>query len=215
MKEVIGKARKTRPLLPSKTIVNNLEINEEKRIANKFDHFFIDIGPELANEISEPARSIESHIPKSNTIMPTGPISVNEFKNAFFLVKTNKCPGHDEININVIKSCLGERCEPLQYLLTLYFEKSIVSDNLTISKVTPVFTAGDNTELSNYRNSNNILLEKSEINGIVGKNLQWFKNYLNNRKQCIQINNEEKRNLLLVKCDAPQGSILGSLLFLI
>ena len=38
----------------------------------------------------------------------------------------------------------------------------------------------------------NILLKKLEINGIVGKNLKWFKNYLNNRKQYIQINNEEK-----------------------
>ena len=46
----------------------------------------------------------------------------------------------------------------------------------------------------------NILLKKLEINGIVGKNLKWFKNYLNNRKQYIQINNEEKTNLLLVKC---------------
>ena len=32
-----------------------------------------------------------------------------------------------------------------------------------------------------------------------GKNLQWFKNYINNRKQYIQINNDEKANLLLVK----------------
>ena len=72
MKEVIGKARKTRPLLPSKTIVNNLEINQEKQIANKLNNFFIDIGLELEQEILEPARSFESYIPKSNTIMLTG-----------------------------------------------------------------------------------------------------------------------------------------------
>ena len=40
----------------------------------------------------------------------------------------------------------------------------------------------------------NILLKKLEINGTVGKNLQWLKKYLNNRKQYIQINNEEKAN---------------------
>ena len=38
---------------------------------------------------------------------------------------------------------------------------------------------------------NNILLKKLEINAIVGKNLKWFKNYLNKRKQYVQINNEE------------------------
>ena len=43
MKEVIGKARSTQPLLPCKIIVNNIEINEEKRIANEFNNFFVDI----------------------------------------------------------------------------------------------------------------------------------------------------------------------------
>ena len=36
MKEVIGKARETQPLLPRKIIISNIEINEENRIANKF-----------------------------------------------------------------------------------------------------------------------------------------------------------------------------------
>ena len=60
-----------------------------------------------------------------------------------------------------------------------------------------------------------ILLKIFERYGIVGKNLQWFKNYLNNRKQYIQTNNEENTNLLSVKCSVPQGSIPGPLLFLI
>ena len=60
-----------------------------------------------------------------------------------------------------------------------------------------------------------ILLKKLEINAVVGKNLKKLKNYLNNTKQYIQINNEEKTNLLLVICGGRQGSILGPLLFLI
>lgn len=51
MKEVIGKARKTQPLLSCKIIVNNIKINEEKRIANKLNNFLIDVDPELAKEI--------------------------------------------------------------------------------------------------------------------------------------------------------------------
>ena len=82
--------------------------------------------------------------------MPTGPISVNELQNAFFSIKTNKCPGHDEINFNVIRNCHGELCEPLQYLFSSPFEESIFPDDLKIAKVTPVFKAGINTELSNY-----------------------------------------------------------------
>ena len=47
-------------------------------------------------------------------------------------------------------------------------------------------------------------------------NVKWFKAYLNNWKQYIQINNKVKINLILVKCGLPQGSILGPfLLFLV
>ena len=60
MKEVIVKTRKTQPLLPCKIIINNIKINEEKQIANEFNNFFIDTGPELAKEIPGPTSSFES-----------------------------------------------------------------------------------------------------------------------------------------------------------
>ena len=62
MKEVIGQARNTQSLLPRKIIVNNIEINKEKRIANKFNNLInLIIGPELTKEISGPARLFESY----------------------------------------------------------------------------------------------------------------------------------------------------------
>ena len=51
--------------------------------------------------------------------MPTGLIRVNELKNAFFSIRTNKCPGHGEISFNVIRNCFGKLYEPLQYLFNL------------------------------------------------------------------------------------------------
>ena len=83
--------------------------------------------------------------------MPTGTIIINELKDAFFSIMTNKCLGHDEINFNVTRSCFGELCEPLQYLFDLSFEKSIFPDNLKIAKVTTVFKASNNAEYSEYR----------------------------------------------------------------
>ena len=38
----------------------------------------------------------------------------------------------------------------------------------------------------------NILLKKLETNGNVDKNLQWLKNYLNDKKHYIQFSSEEK-----------------------
>ena len=46
MKEVISKTWKHNHFWPHKTIVNNIEINEHKRIANEFHNFFINLRSE-------------------------------------------------------------------------------------------------------------------------------------------------------------------------
>ena len=59
----------------------------------------------------------------------------------------------------------------------------------------------------------NILIAKLEKFGIKNTNLSWFKSYLSNRKQIVDINNtfsDEKS----VTCSVLQGSILGPILFL-
>ena len=60
-----------------------------------------------------------------------------------------------------------------------------------------------------------ILLKKPELYGGTDRNHSWFKNYLSNRKQFIQINDEENTELETITCGAPQGSILGPLKFLL
>ena len=50
--------------------------------------------------------------------------------------------------------------------------------------------------------------------GIRGIVLDWFTNYLCNRKQYVSINNVNS-NMLPVACGVPQGFILGLLLFIL
>ena len=59
-----------------------------------------------------------------------------------------------------------------------------------------------------------ILLTKLEHYGIRGNMLDWFRSYLSKRKQYISINGQSSE-LLDITCGVPQGSVLGTLLFLI
>ena len=60
-----------------------------------------------------------------------------------------------------------------------------------------------------------ILLKKLENYGIKDTNLAWFRSFLTNRKQYIQITNDSKSDLRNTTCGALQSSILGLLLFLV
>ena len=62
--------------------------------------------------------------------------------------------------------------------------------------------------------NHHILLQKMVFIGFSEETTKWFKSYLSNRKFKVHIKNtfSEPGNLL---CSAPQGSLLGPLLFLL
>ena len=78
-------------------------------------------------------------------------MSINELKDAFFSLQTNKSSGHDEISFDVIKSCFGSLSKPLLHIFRLSLEEGIFPDDLKTAKVTPIFKAGDENDFGNYR----------------------------------------------------------------
>ena len=59
-----------------------------------------------------------------------------------------------------------------------------------------------------------ILFKKLEHYGIRGNSLSWFTSYLSHRNQFISVNGISSSTSSLT-CGAPQGTVLGPLLFLV
>jgi Reverse transcriptase (RNA-dependent DNA polymerase) len=57
-----------------------------------------------------------------------------------------------------------------------------------------------------------IMLDKLQMYGIRGCALNWLSSYLSDRNQYVALN-KFKSTDNLIKCDVPQGSILGLLLY--
>ena len=59
-----------------------------------------------------------------------------------------------------------------------------------------------------------VLIRKLGVDGVAGKELNWFRSYLQNRKQCCKVDGHVS-SMKSINYGVPQGSCLGPLLFLI
>ena len=103
MKELIGKVN-----LPQKITVNIVHLFDETKIVHELNSFFANVGKNLASKIPNVSTPFKYFVNKSDFVMETKPLSMNELKDAFYSLKSNKSPGYDDISYNVIEKMLCE-----------------------------------------------------------------------------------------------------------
>ena len=104
MKEITGSKRVSNISLPNFIKVKNREIFD-KKIAETFINYFVNIGPNLVAFIPESKTTFQNYIHYDGPCLSTINLTDLEVENAFASLKTNKSSGYDDISADFLKIC--------------------------------------------------------------------------------------------------------------
>ena len=104
MKEITGSKRVSNISLPNFIKVKNREIFD-KKIAETFINYFVNIGPNLVAFIPESKTTFQNYIHYDGPCLSTINLTDLEVENAFASLKTNKSSGYDDTSADFLKIC--------------------------------------------------------------------------------------------------------------
>jgi len=134
-----------------KIIVNNIEVTNEIDIAEEFNKFFASIASELDDSIPRsnysPLRSLVGNYPNSFFMSPATP---DEVVKIIMNLKSRGKSG-DVAPVFLWKKASHVLAPPIADLINLSFQSGVFPNSLKNSTVTPVYKAGIDTNVSNYR----------------------------------------------------------------
>lgn len=141
------------------TKINNLHylnktLTNGKSIANSFNHFFTNVGPNLDSKIPDSLKTSHEYLNKlvnktQNTFV-LFPTTSNEISHIIKNMK-NKSPGPDGISMKTIKELAPLITLTLSKIFNLCFDQGTFPDELKVAKITPIFKTGDPLHPTNYR----------------------------------------------------------------
>ena len=131
---------------------NEKLINDPKNIANEFNNFFVNVGPDLAANITSTGKTYDQYLGECvQNSMFMRPIVKKEIIEIISKFDPNKSTGHDDIGNKIVKKVANEIAEPLEMIFNLSFATGKVPEHLKIAKVIPIYKKSDAENLSNYR----------------------------------------------------------------
>ena len=173
IKEIIGRANSDP--YPDYFIVNDQPMNDSV-IANQFNEFFINVGPQLENKIADSSISHTHYLGESNQhsifIEPTTEAEIN----GVFKILKNSAAGYDGFYRKTISIILHIVLKPLVHIINLSLLSGTVPKDSKLAKVKPLFK-GDNPHLlNNYRPISILPILSKSFEKIMHKRIYRFLN---------------------------------------
>ena len=129
------------------------KISDPHKIADKFNEYFINVGPGLAKNIPNISnKTFNTYlIGKNKNSFFLKPTTICEIEDTINELNCKKSAGFDGIKAKMIKLIAKEISIPLTHIFNLTFQTGTIPDNLKKALVTPIYKTNDQNEFKNYR----------------------------------------------------------------
>ena len=138
--------KKTKTTDVSEIAEGGVTLTDPTEVANSFNKFFSEIGPNLADKLPNPDYPPESYVKSINADFHFRTITESEVLKLLTTLKTSKATGHDRFPAKLLK----DSADIIAKILTHIFNKSLLSgkfpDDLKISIISPIYKSGNKTE---------------------------------------------------------------------
>ena len=132
---------------------NDNEIYDKREIANGFNDLFVNIGPELANNIvCLENNGVLKYVNDRNVnSMFLHDVNKKEILDVIKSFGDKTSTDYNGMNVFILTKMTDFTVDPLLHICNLSFSKGVFPDAMKIAKVIPLFKSGDKHVFINYR----------------------------------------------------------------
>ena len=132
---------------------NGIEVEDKLLIANRFNNFFTNIGPNLAQQIDTPANYhfkdyLKDKFQHNFKFEMVDESTVNRIIEQ--MTPKTSC-GHDNISMKLLKTLKNVLLEPITITINQILNTGLFPDKLKIARVKPLYKKDDDHLFNNYR----------------------------------------------------------------
>ena len=133
-------------------IIDDVETTDRSKIANKFNDYFINVGPTLASAITDNNISFNKFLSdpcsSSFAIAITSPQEIVEISKQ---LRSSYSSGIDNIKPHIARDTIQAVAPLLSEIINCSFINGVVPTDIKIAKVIPLFKSGTKNKINNYR----------------------------------------------------------------
>ena len=132
---------------------DNITLTDPKSIADKFNDFFVKIGPEISDSVNPSLHKPEDFVPNLEGIhqLEFSDISPTLICDIIKYLESKSSTDSDGISSKLLKRVSNEICIPIAHIFNLSVNQGIFPEKLKKSRVVPIFKQGNAEICDNYR----------------------------------------------------------------